>query len=558
MILNCLFFYTRNLPSEIASLKPPCQYYKICPYSIEENFEKISELIVELRPICIFTFGEKESFNYDALHTAYHTIRHYNKISDYKPNDVIDYYMINLIRHKTENETDLISAFSTTYHSGDKILRPYNSLMSQTHTNWEWIVWDDSNDDNTYNRLLEFSKKDTRIRVYKAHRQNGWIGEMKEIAAKLARGKWITEIDHDDEFIPEMFTWIIQASKKYPDAGFIYSDCSEPHEKVKDSVYYGEMSAFGFGGYIKKLKNGFYQNVYQTQGPNPLTLQHSVGMPNHIRVWRKDIYHQVGAHNQYLPVIDDYDLYIRTFLATQTCRIPELCYLQYRNADGNFTGIRNGLIQHLNVLVYDAYRSQIDEHFKNVGIENYKGFRGRNSDFYFSTFDYPKLEYTFKPNDTDENPMLSIVVSVHQEKSENIFNLISSLFSQTYTNWEVYIIGNRCPVLDSTMEKVLKLFPHNLIEKHIRWYNTQKFEPSLTLGANYALKTCITTRWVTYLMPDSKIESTHLEEIVKEISQGQDFFIKDGLLVHKHDLVRESGCFAPYENIVEKWRNNSN
>lgn len=42
------------------------------------------------------------------------------------------------------NKDPLFSVITTTYKSEDKILRPWESLLSQTYRNWEWILWDDS------------------------------------------------------------------------------------------------------------------------------------------------------------------------------------------------------------------------------------------------------------------------------------------------------------------------------------------------------------------------------------------------------------------------------
>ena len=51
------------------------------------------------------------------------------------------------------HNNNLISVFTTTYHSGEKILRPYQSLLDQKYINWEWIIIDDSKDMETYNAL---------------------------------------------------------------------------------------------------------------------------------------------------------------------------------------------------------------------------------------------------------------------------------------------------------------------------------------------------------------------------------------------------------------------
>jgi hypothetical protein len=51
------------------------------------------------------------------------------------------------------------SIFTPTYKTGERIKRTYDSLAKQTFTNWEWVVVDDSPDNQTWNILNEIAKK---------------------------------------------------------------------------------------------------------------------------------------------------------------------------------------------------------------------------------------------------------------------------------------------------------------------------------------------------------------------------------------------------------------
>src|SRR6266550_4603978 len=93
----------------------------------------------------------------------------------------------------------LISVLMTTFKSGDKLDRPWQSLLSQTYMNWELVVWDDSpNDDHdTFKQVQALALKDLRVKAYRGS-HNGFIGDMKRRSASLAEGGWIVELDHDD------------------------------------------------------------------------------------------------------------------------------------------------------------------------------------------------------------------------------------------------------------------------------------------------------------------------------------------------------------------------
>ncbi len=40
----------------------------------------------------------------------------------------------------------LVSIFTPTYRTGERFLRALNSVKAQHYNNWEWILWDDSDD----------------------------------------------------------------------------------------------------------------------------------------------------------------------------------------------------------------------------------------------------------------------------------------------------------------------------------------------------------------------------------------------------------------------------
>ena len=71
-----------------------------------------------------------------------------------------------------------------------------NSIINQTHTNWELLIVDDTSTDNSYNIVLEFSKKDTRIKLFK-NNGSGIIDALKT-AYNNSNGEFITRMDSDD------------------------------------------------------------------------------------------------------------------------------------------------------------------------------------------------------------------------------------------------------------------------------------------------------------------------------------------------------------------------
>ena len=121
---------------------------------------------------------------------------------------------------KFNSDTPLVSVFTASFRSKDKIQRPYHSLIKQTYSNWEWVIVDDSDDEEeTYrNSLLPLS--DPRIRRYRQDFRNGYIGAIKRYAAGLCTGEILVELDHDDELTEDCLEKIVQAFRENPECGF--------------------------------------------------------------------------------------------------------------------------------------------------------------------------------------------------------------------------------------------------------------------------------------------------------------------------------------------------
>jgi hypothetical protein len=576
MELPVIVLYTDSQISNINKLKPPNKFYNFLTFNISEynSQRKIYELCGKYRPVLICSFGELHLFN--ILNNKYFVLNkkwiHFESVNQFNPRSFITRHTQSSVFDYHTANRNLISFFTTSFHSGNKIFKPFSSITSQTFHNWEWIIWDDSKDLETYKNLVEFHKKDPRIRVFKAPVHNGYIGEMKELSARLARGRWIVEVDHDDEINVNVAKWLNQITETYPHVGFVYTDCSEPFINEKNTVcYHNNYWGRGQSAYIKRFANGFYHNVGISAPPNYKSLSYITGIPNHIRAWRNDIYHKIKCHNPNLPVSDDYELFIRTVLHdVKICRIPELAYFQYRYPNGdNFTFKRNKLIQYLTGNVYDFYKYFIKRYYQ---LKDGKEYNVDDTKIYYpdwttTTFEYSKHEIIFDPKDIKPHqPCFSIIltlVNINDEKK--LVERIQSIFNQTYQNWKLYIIGCNVSSLENFMNYLNP--SKDILENKIYWYNLEisendydnilnKKSPEI-LALNYTLKKLITTKWVIYnklKWNKNDILNTFYEHTQQK--KNSDYFIINKILCHKHSLLYSSGVwekeFNP-KNMIQKW-----
>jgi len=78
----------------------------------------------------------------------------------------------------------------------------------------------------------------------------------------------------------------------------------------------------------------------------------------------------VGGHNKRLPVADDYELIVKTFLETKIIHIKKMLYLQYNNRDST---VDNNVID-INRrarLIKDHFDKQIHERIIELGKKDW-------------------------------------------------------------------------------------------------------------------------------------------------------------------------------------------
>ena len=276
------------------------------------------------------------------------------------------------------------SVFTPAYKTGKRIHRLYESLAKQTWQDWEWTVIDDSpaSHGETWVRLQEIAKKDPRVKPYRISPTSGGnIGEVKNRACSLSNGLWLVEVDHDDELVSTALADIAHGAMLYPDAGFIYTDCTELYEgdeapkrystyTCDRSDWYGKSDngyVWGLGGHSLVEADGKERLWHMQCEINPKTIRYNIGMPNHCRIWRSDVYHKVGGHNKNISVADDYELIVKTFLETKFLHIRKMLYLQWDNR--NSTVSNNGIdINRRARAIRDHYNDQIKARFDEFGL----------------------------------------------------------------------------------------------------------------------------------------------------------------------------------------------
>ena len=106
----------------------------------------------------------------------------------------------------------MVSILMPAKNAGKFLEECLQSIINQSYTQWELLAVDDHSTDNTFKNLVNFSKKDSRIKVFK----NKGIGIIPALrtAYENASGEMVTRMDADDIMSKEKLDVLVHFLEK--------------------------------------------------------------------------------------------------------------------------------------------------------------------------------------------------------------------------------------------------------------------------------------------------------------------------------------------------------
>ncbi len=101
------------------------------------------------------------------------------------------------------SENPAISVIMSVYNDGDCVGKAIESILSQSFSDFEFIIIDDGSTDFTPDILKDFSEKDARIQVHT--QDNTGLTKALNKGLSLAKGNYIARQDADDISYPQRF-----------------------------------------------------------------------------------------------------------------------------------------------------------------------------------------------------------------------------------------------------------------------------------------------------------------------------------------------------------------
>jgi glycosyltransferase involved in cell wall biosynthesis len=98
------------------------------------------------------------------------------------------------------SHTPKVSVVMPAFNAEKYIAEAIDSILSQTFTDFEFIIINDGSTDGTAEILESFARRDSRIQIH--HQQNSGVAESMNFGCQVATGKYVARMDADDISLP--------------------------------------------------------------------------------------------------------------------------------------------------------------------------------------------------------------------------------------------------------------------------------------------------------------------------------------------------------------------
>jgi len=197
-----------------------------------------------------------------------------------------------------------VSVIMPVYNSERFIAMAIDSILSQTYTNFEFIIIDDCSTDNTP-KILE-NYKDPRIRIVKNVKNLG-LAESLNFGISLSNGEFIARMDADDISLPGRFEAQVKFMQKHTEVGVLGTQFSRIDEN---------------GKIIDTQKLPIKSEDIFCIFPHCCPIAHPVAMV------RREILEKIQYRSDLL-CAQDYELWGRLLYITKFANLPDV-FLYYR------------------------------------------------------------------------------------------------------------------------------------------------------------------------------------------------------------------------------------
>lgn len=412
-------------------------------------------------------------------------------------------------RIRVFNSNITFSFITPLYNTNEQFLREMiDSVIAQTYSNWELCLGDGSDDKHNYVQAIcqDYADKDNRIKYKKLENNYGIIGN-SNICMEMATGDYISLIDHDDILHPSALYETIKAIEEN-DADFIYTD---------------EMSFLS-----PNIENVEVIHFKTDFAPDALLGNNYIC---HFTSFKRSL---LGSEPAFLTGYDgsqDHELFLRlTNRASHIVHIPKVLYY-WRN--------------------HPTSTSHSDETKMDCSVSGIKAvsdsLKARGLDSVVSTSE--KFPFIYRVNFTINGPypLISILISNHNNKDilERCINSI--LDKTTYPNFEIVIIEN-----NSQDESIMEYYKDlSIKDSRIRMATWEGNSFNWSATSNYGIREIANGEYIILLDNDTEVITPSWIEEMLMFAQRSDVGAVGAKLYYPDNTIQSAGMIIGLGEIAQ-------
>lgn len=218
------------------------------------------------------------------------------------------------------NDKPKVSVILTSYNHAKYLKEAINSVLNQTYTNFELIIWDDGSIDDSWEIIMGY--KDRRIRPFRNNENERGVYGINKAIQENAQGEYIAIHHSDDIWEQSKLEKQVNFLDSHPGIGAVFSRALIVDENNKSFM---DKSHVYYNIFKQHNRNRFeWLNRFFTQG-------NALCHPSILI--RKECYENCGNYRYGLSLLPDLDMWVRLCLKYEIHVLPEKL-VRFRVRDG--------------------------------------------------------------------------------------------------------------------------------------------------------------------------------------------------------------------------------
>jgi len=219
-----------------------------------------------------------------------------------------------------------VTVILSSFNHGKYIQESIDSVLNQTFTDFELIIWDDASTDDSWEMINSYS--DPRILSFRNEVNRRGLYGINRAVSEVAAGEYIAIHHSDDLWEPEKLAKQIAFLDANNDVGAVFTQVKVIDENGNDFAN----------------KDHFYYHIFEQENRSRFEwLRHFFIEGNclcHPSVLiRRECYQKVGSYDPRFAQLPDFDMWIRLCLKYEIYIFPErLVRFRVRDNDANASG----------------------------------------------------------------------------------------------------------------------------------------------------------------------------------------------------------------------------